>query len=112
MTAMLERTSTPLRYSSAWWGDDAACLSKPSVLFYGSEKVPFTGRAATAAGRAICQGCPVARDCLLESLREQEWIGLRAGFLGHERKDALRRHHGDIAAAIASFEAGTFTGST
>jgi hypothetical protein len=50
----------------------------------------------------------VARDCLLESLRDQEWVGLRAGFLGHERKEALRRHHGDIASAIADFEAGVF----
>jgi hypothetical protein len=53
MTAVLERLPTPLHYSRAYWGDDAACLNKPSELFYGSEKVPFTGRAATAAGRAI-----------------------------------------------------------
>ena len=113
MTAMLELTPVQLRYSRAHWGDDAACVGKPPELFYGSEKVPFTGRAATAPGRAICASCPVARDCLLESLRLREWVGLRAGFLGHERRDVLIRHHGDVASAIADYDAGIFVlGST
>ena len=113
MTVMTERTELSLRYSSAWWGDDAACLSKPTELFYGSDNVPFTGRAATAPGRAICARCPVARDCLIESLRQREWVGIRAGYLGHERKEVMQRHHGDVAAAIADFDAGVFTtGST
>ncbi len=92
---------------TAHWSDDAACRGADLSLFYGSEDMPLTGIAAQL-GRKVCRVCPVARDCLLDALLSQERMGLRAGFLGHERAHTLKRHAGDVAAAMADYDAGVF----
>ena len=107
MTEMLERRAPVRLLPRAYWADDAQCRGKPSALFYGGEKTPFTGRAATAPGRASCASCPVERDCLLDSLLTQEFIGLRARLLGHERRRTLIEYHGDVAAVMAAYDART-----
>jgi WhiB family redox-sensing transcriptional regulator len=97
------RTLSPTRY----WNDDAACKGQDLSLFYGSDEMPLTGLAAKK-GRRVCLTCPVARDCLLDALLTGERMGLRAGFLGHERAHTLRRLGGDVAAAMADYDAGVF----
>jgi len=92
------------------WADDASCRTHDIVLFFGTEKRPLLGVADAEPGMRICKACPVRRDCLLDSLLTQEWVGLRGGFLGAERRRSLSRN-GTVAAAMAAYDAGTFTGS-
>ena len=48
------------------------------------------------------------RDCLIDALAEQEFLGLRGGYLGHELRSTLRRVGWDLAAAVAAYDAGDF----
>jgi WhiB family redox-sensing transcriptional regulator len=89
------------------WREEAACKGKDFSLFFGNDGVPLLGKAAVA-GRAVCARCPVRRDCLIDALVYQEFLGLRAGYLGHELRSTLRRHGWDIAAAVAAYDAGDF----
>ena len=106
MTAMLERgVIAPLARRD--WGDDAACRTEDVSLFYGSGKVPLTGKAALP-GRAVCSRCPVRRDCLIDAVRKREFIGMRAGFLGHELRHTLETLGWSVADAVAAYDAGAF----
>jgi WhiB family redox-sensing transcriptional regulator len=89
------------------WRDDVACRGKDLSLFYGNDGQPLLGRAALP-GRRVCAVCPVRRDCLIDALAEHEFLGLRAGFLGHELRSTLKRFGGDLAAAVAAYDAGAF----
>jgi WhiB family redox-sensing transcriptional regulator len=103
---MLERVQQPIRPTPGW-GERALCLRESPSLFFGTDSIPLTGQAANP-GRAVCAVCPVARDCLIDALREEEFVGLRAGFLGNERRNTLKAHHGSIESAMAAYDAGTF----
>jgi len=105
MTAMLERAAAPLRPGRDW-GWDAICVGADPSLFFGSKEVPLAG-STTIPGRTLCGSCPVQRDCLIDALLEKDFRGLRAGYLGHERRHTLRRT-GSIEAALADFDAGVF----
>jgi Transcription factor WhiB len=96
------------------WVDYAACWGMDLSLFYGSAGVPLLGRAADP-GRAVCESCPVRRDCLIDALVEiaapgghHQLLGLRAGYLSHELRSTLRRFGWDVVAALAAHDAGTF----
>lgn len=43
--------------------------------------------ASEQAAKKICAGCPVATQCLTESLRLGDWYGIRAGLTGPERRN-------------------------
>jgi WhiB family transcriptional regulator, redox-sensing transcriptional regulator len=89
------------------WEWDAECKGEPPEVFFGSGEHAITS-AEAQAGRWICQRCVVQRDCLLVALLTGERKGLMGGFLPHERAATLRRHGGDVAAAMADFDAGVF----
>ena len=106
MSAVLERTGEVPATRSDWqW--DAACMGKDIRLFYGSDQHPLTGK-ATRPGRAICTGCAVRLECLIDALSKREFIGMRAGFLGHELRRTLRRNGWSIPAALEEYDRGTF----
>lgn len=105
MSVAVEISITPR--PTAYWLEQAACRDKDLSLFYGSDTTPLLGKAALP-GRTICAHCPVRRDCLIDTLTQEEFLGLRAGFLGHELRSTLRRFGWDLAAAIAAYDAGVF----
>lgn len=37
--------------------------------------------------KKVCAGCPVAEQCLAESVRLRDWHGIRAGLTGQERRN-------------------------
>ena len=90
-----------------FWQERAACKGKPSSLFFGTDGTPLLGKAARE-GRVLCARCPVRRDCLIDALEQQEFLGLRGGYLGHELRSTLRRHGWNVAAAVAAYDAGSF----
>ena len=92
---------------TAFWQDDAACIGMPLEMFFGSDDAPLTSLQAQA-GRDLCVGCPVRRDCLLDALIAGERSGLRGGYLGHERRNALLRFDGSLSAAMAAYDVGVF----
>ena len=93
----------PARY----WQDDAECQGMPLELFFGTEDMPLTNLQATE-GRRLCAKCLVSRDCLLDALLSEERSGLRGGFLGHERRQAMAKFKGSISAAMKAFDHGGF----
>ncbi|MFI2667892.1 WhiB family transcriptional regulator [Micromonospora carbonacea] len=39
------------------------------------------------AAKKVCAGCPVATQCLVESINLSDWHGIRAGLTGGERRN-------------------------
>ena len=89
------------------WRDDANCFGAPLDYFFDSEEHTLNG-ANTLPGRTLCAQCPVARECLLDALRANERMGMRGGYLAHERVHTMKRHDHDITAAITDFDDGIF----
>jgi WhiB family redox-sensing transcriptional regulator len=70
------------------WHLRAACRGKDTGLFF------TTSKKKLAVARSMCAGCPVRRDCLESSLREDEAYrlipcGYRGGAAPEERKAML-----------------------
>lgn len=90
------------------WEADAACSDKPFEWFLGSAERPLTASQARP-GRVVCFGeCAVRRDCLMASLLTRDHIGLRGGYMGLERRRALSRRKGSVAAVMRDDERGRF----
>lgn len=72
------------------WRRQAACLGKPSNLFFGSEDETVEERQTReSAAKAICAICPVVEPCLDEGRFEEGiWGGLTVG----ERRGRRRTH--------------------
>lgn len=70
------------------WRDDAACRREDPELFF---PVGTRGPAARQIeqARAVCAGCPVRSDCLLEALAAGV-EGIWGGLTEDERRDLLR----------------------
>lgn len=68
----------------AYWHEDAACRSAdPDELFADSTR---QNRA-----KAICTGCPVRTECLVEALDNRVEWGVWGGMTERERRALLRR---------------------
>jgi hypothetical protein len=89
------------------WADDAYCIGLPLSLFFGSESRPMTS-ALIQQGRSVCELCSVKRDCLIDALRIDERNGIRGGFLGNERHNALTEY-GTVEAVVSAYDEGTLT---
>lgn len=89
------------------WQEDASCIGMPLDVFFGSDDHPMTNVQARR-GRAVCKSCPVRRDCLMDALLANERNGIRGGYLGGERRNALVKFSGSISAAMAAFDRGEF----
>ena len=71
------------------WRTRAACLDvDPELFFPTAESGPAYGTQVTAA-KAVCAGCPVRTECLIEALARIPY-GIAGGLTSHER-DQLRR---------------------
>jgi WhiB family redox-sensing transcriptional regulator len=95
-----------VRRPERFWRDEAACVGLPLELFFGSDENPLSDD--TYDGRAVCRRCPASRNCLLDALLTNERFGIRGGYLGHERRNALNRFGGSVEMAMAAHEQGTF----
>lgn len=68
------------------WIQDAACASEdPNIFFPGRGERMFLAQA-----RAICNTCPVWRECLLAALSGPDRGGVRAGTI-EKRRRVLRK---------------------
>lgn len=90
---------------NTWWRDDAACRGMPLEMFFGSEDTPLKKNPVEGDGRLVCQSCTVVEECLLDALRTNERNGIRGGYLGHERRNALFRL-GSVEAAMQAHRDG------
>ena len=53
------------------WMDFAACGTQPSAWWTEKPRDGYWGSGRNATAIDICEGCPVARDCLLWTLRAE-----------------------------------------
>ncbi|MFJ5951436.1 WhiB family transcriptional regulator [Streptomyces noursei] len=68
----------------AYWHEDAACrTADPEELFADSTR---QNRA-----KAVCTGCPVRTECLVEALDNRVEWGVWGGMTERERRALLRR---------------------
>jgi len=66
------------------WQSDSACRTEDPSLF-------FTEIGQTSApAKAICSGCPVAFECLLDSLIHGDRFGIFGGLTERERREVKR----------------------
>ncbi|MBD0689402.1 WhiB family transcriptional regulator [Streptomyces sp. CBMA123] len=81
------------------WAENARCAGRDTNLFFPcgdgphSEPVETVERLGLSLFRPLnlCAACPLATAarCLIESLRDDEWFGIRGGLIASERS-ALR----------------------
>jgi WhiB family redox-sensing transcriptional regulator len=63
------------------WHRQAQCVGLNDLMY------PDKGdRQGEHEARRVCRRCPVALDCLAESLEKRDFQGVRAGFNGRERE--------------------------
>lgn len=84
--------NTSLPALDAEWRESAACLSHPSILFFGLDdnETPVERRAREERAKEICAACPVQRECLEYALATKEPYGIWGGLTEVERKSRLR----------------------
>lgn len=75
------------------WQENAACTGQPLDLFFPVEKL--RARDPYAAGRALCESCPVRDACLTTAMaeepRESRRYGLRGGLTPDQRATLVRK---------------------
>lgn len=86
------------------WRDRSACRGEDTERWF-----PISAARFDTGAMAICEGCPVRRDCARHA-QDTASVGLWAGFLLPEQKGELDRFLTDpVAAAVAAEpEPGTF----
>ncbi|MFE4925161.1 WhiB family transcriptional regulator [Streptomyces sp. NPDC056661] len=71
--------------TTAYWIDQAACRS-------GDPEELFDAAAGQNRAKALCTGCPVRTECLVEALDNRIEFGVWGGMTERERRALLRRH--------------------
>lgn len=73
------------------WRERAACLSHPSVLFFGLDdaETPAERRAREEKAKQVCATCEVRRECLDYALAAREVYGIWGGLTEIERRARL-----------------------
>ncbi|MEU9444473.1 WhiB family transcriptional regulator [Streptomyces sp. NPDC048304] len=70
--------------AEAHWREDAACrVADPEEMFADS--------ARQKRAKAVCLGCPVRTECLVDALDNREEWGVWGGMTERERRTLLRR---------------------
>lgn len=84
--------NTSLPALDAEWRERAACLSFPSILFFGVDdnETPVERRGREERAKEICASCPVRKECLDYALATKEPYGIWGGLTEVERKSRLR----------------------
>ena len=67
------------------WKAKAPCRSAPAEWFYIEEG----GDESTLRGWALCNSCPLAKECLATALRDQERFGLFGRMSAQQREILL-----------------------
>ena len=84
------------------WRDHAACIGKPMMWFYASERWPELIELALAT----CQGCPIRQQCLTDALNyevgDRDVYGVRGGMVASERVRLIRGRAAEPAPATIS----------
>lgn len=81
------------------WRDDAACLGTDPALWFAREGDQRRSAAEVKRireAKAICEGCPVRRECLRFAVCGGEYFGIWGGTTEYDRR-ALRRRYGQDA---------------
>ncbi len=74
------------------WREHAACIDAPTDWFF--PRLPWD---TTDRALALCMGCEVRVECLMEALAEEtgasgrEVVGIRGGLSAEERRVVLRK---------------------
>ncbi len=84
--------NTSLPALDAEWRDRAACLSFPSILFFGVDdnETPVERRGREERAKEVCAICPVRKECLEYALATKEPYGIWGGLNEPERRALLR----------------------
>lgn len=79
--------------AEARWQDKAACKGMDPTLFFGPEYAETVKekRDREEAAKAVCNTCPVQKDCLEYALDAKEPYGIWGGMTETERKSLLRK---------------------
>ncbi len=68
------------------WLHRAACADEDTALFYDHDRETNEGRLLrVTTAKAICEGCPVRRECLNTALANDEPYGIWGGYTAPER---------------------------
>lgn len=68
------------------WLEEAVCKADPDAMF------PDSNTRGIAKAKAVCRGCPVWRDCLLDALDTGDTQhGIRGGLKPEERRALARK---------------------
>jgi WhiB family redox-sensing transcriptional regulator len=83
---------TPSAIDELEWRERSACLTYPSVLFFGMDDNESASerRAREDEAKAICSQCVVRAECLEYALDMREPYGIWGGLTELERKARLR----------------------
>ena len=80
------------------WRDDAACIGKPTSMFFPptsgvSGRISASAELAAEPAKAICATCPVRSDCLNDAFADLSFgrYGVRGGMTEHERNMEMAR---------------------
>ncbi|WP_051723714.1 WhiB family transcriptional regulator [Micromonospora chokoriensis] len=87
--ATLTRLALPL---DANWRLRGHCVTRPvdpDVMY------PDHDAEDRARAKRQCGGCPVQRECFIDSIDQRDFEGVRAGMTGGERKAWFDEHHPD-----------------
>lgn len=71
------------------WFDKAACKDVPSEIFYPDGLDRAEDQKREAAAKIICKSCPVAAECLMHAIENEEKYGVWGSFAPKERKTIL-----------------------
>ena len=89
----------------AYWKTRANCLGADPELFFGDSDGLPQARAIVEEARKWCRLCPVARDCLIFALQNNERYGIWGGLTVEERK-RTREIANDLLDALRYFDRG------
>lgn len=88
--ASTSRLPMPLHESYDWQYDGACRTANPETFFSPESERGPRRRAREAAAKAMCDVCPVVRQCLQHALEVQEPYGVWGGLNATEREHILR----------------------
>jgi WhiB family redox-sensing transcriptional regulator len=91
-TAMAEISRLPGPVADVWeWQLDGACRAADPMLFFHpeGERGPARIKRDTAA-KAVCDSCPVLRECRQHALEVREPYGVWGGLSEDEREELYR----------------------
>lgn len=95
------------------WRNASACRDTHPAAFYPTPDPHANARKVRAdpyaAARIVCDGCPVAADCLTEAVTNGDPYGFRAGMTPDQIADMIAKRTGGDTAKVCEMCGGSFT---